>query len=85
MSRILDWIDRDNARTDAMLAGRTNTWLIGRALIGVAFAAKGTMLGIYAAHVWQYALAPLLFAGGLMFAFESAQILIGRAKARTKT
>ena len=38
------------------------------------------MLGIYAAHVWQYALAPLLFAGGLMFAFESAQILIGRAK-----
>ncbi len=49
MSRILDWIDRDNARTDAILASRTNTWLIGRALIGVAFAAKGIAC-------WEYTL-----------------------------
>ncbi len=84
MSRILDWIDRDNARTDAILAGRSNTWLIGRTLIGVAVAGKGTMLGIDAAHAWQYALAPLLLAGGLMYAFESVKILIGRAKGRSK-
>ena len=82
MSRIMDWIDRDNARTDEILASRPTAWLIGRTLLGVLFTAKGIALAVHAAHVWQYALAPMLFAGGIMFAFESAKILLMRTEVR---
>jgi hypothetical protein len=83
MSRIIDWIDRDNARTDEILASRPTAWLVLRALFGVAMMAKGVALATHAAHAWQYALAPLLFAGGVMFAFESVKILVTRIQART--
>jgi hypothetical protein len=82
MSRIMDWIDRDNERTDEILASRTTLWLVGRTLLGIVFTAKGIALAMHATHVWQYALAPILFAGGIMFAFESAKILAARIKAR---
>jgi hypothetical protein len=78
MSRIMDWIDRDNARTDEILASRSSRWLVCRTLLGILFTAKGVGLAVHAAHVWQYVLAPLLFVGGIMFAFESAKILLGR-------
>lgn len=81
MSRIMDWITRDNARTDEILASRPSAWLIGRTLLGVICTAKGIGLAVHAAHAWQYALAPLLFAGGIMFAFESAKILLARTEA----
>jgi hypothetical protein len=84
MSRIIDWIDRDNARTDEILASRPTAWLVLRALFGVAMTAKGVALAMHAAHAWQYALAPLLFAGGIMFAFESAKILVARIEARSR-
>jgi hypothetical protein len=82
MSRILDWIDRDNARTDAILASRPTAWLMLRALFGVALTAKGVALAMHATTGWHYAVAPLLFAGGIMFAFESATILLARIEAR---
>jgi hypothetical protein len=78
MSRIMDWIDRDNARTDEILASRSTLWLIVRTLLGILFTAKGIGLAVHPAQAWQYALAPILFAGGIMFAFESAKILIAR-------
>jgi ABC-type transport system involved in multi-copper enzyme maturation permease subunit len=81
MSRIMDWIDRDNERTDEILASRTTLWLVGRTLLGIVFTAKGIALAMHATHVWQYALAPILFAGGIVFAFESAKILAARIKA----
>ena len=84
MSRILDWIERENARSDAKLATRGNAWLVARALIGAVFATKGTLLAINAQHIWQYVLAPVLIAGGLYYAFDSAKMLIARAKARSK-
>ena len=82
MSRIMDWIDRDNERTDEILASRTTLWLVVRTLLGILFTAKGIALAMHATHVWQYALAPILFAGGIMFAFESAKILASRIKTR---
>ncbi|MDP1909639.1 MAG: hypothetical protein Q8K85_15180 [Hyphomicrobium sp.] len=78
MSRIMEWIDRDNARTDEILASRSTRWLVARTLLGVVLMGKGIALGVHAAHVWQYALAPILFAGGIMFAFESAKIVLAR-------
>jgi hypothetical protein len=84
MSRIMDWIDRDNERTDEILASRTTLWLVGRTLLGIMFTAKGIALAMHATHVWQYALAPILFVGGIVFAFESAKILAARIKARAK-
>ena len=81
MSRIMEWIDRDNARTDEILASRSTHWLVARTLLGVLFTGKGIALGMHAAHVWQYALAPILFAGGIVFAFESAKIILARLKA----
>jgi hypothetical protein len=44
--------------------------------------AKGIAVAMHATHAWQYALAPLLFAGGIMFAFESVKILVARIEAR---
>jgi hypothetical protein len=82
MSRIMDWIDRDNARTDEILASRPTAWLVLRALFGVAMTAKGVALAMHASTVWHYAVAPLLFAGGIMFAFESVKILVARIEAR---
>jgi ABC-type transport system involved in multi-copper enzyme maturation permease subunit len=84
MSRIMDWIDRDNERTDEILASRTTLWLVGRTLLGIVFTAKGIALAMHATHVWQYTLAPILFVGGIVFAFESAKILAARIKARAK-
>ncbi len=81
MSRIMDWIDRDNARTDEILASRPTAWLVLRALFGVAMTAKGVALAMHASTVWHYAVAPLLFAGGIMFAFESVKILVARIEA----
>ena len=80
MSRIMEWIDRDNARTDEILDSRSTHWLVARTLLGVMFMGKGIALGVHAAHVWQYALAPILFAGGIVFAFESAKIILARLK-----
>jgi hypothetical protein len=80
MSRIMSWIDRDNARTDEILASRSTLWLVGRTLFGVLVAAKGVGLALHASHAWHYALAPLLFAGGIMFAFEGVKILIVRGR-----
>ena len=85
MSRIMDWIDRDNARTDEILASRPTAWLVLRALFGVAMTAKGVALAMHATHAWHYALAPLLFAGGIMFAFESVKILVARIEARRRS
>lgn len=81
MSRIMDWIDRDNARIDEILASRSTLWLTMRTLFGILVIGKGIGLAVHAAHAWQYALAPILFAGGVMFAFESAKILIARCPA----
>jgi hypothetical protein len=78
MSRIMEWIDRDNARTDEILASRSTRWLVARTLLGVVFMGKGIALGVHAAHAWQFALAPILFAGGIVFAFESAKIILAR-------
>jgi uncharacterized membrane protein len=83
MSRIMDWIDRANARTDEILASRSSHWLIGRTLLGVLITGKGIAVAMHATHAWQYALAPLLFAGGIMFAFESVKILVARIEARS--
>ena len=83
MSRIMDWIDRGNARTDEILASRSSHWLIGRTLLVILITGKGIAVAMHATHVWQYALAPLLFAGGIMFAFESLKILVARIEACT--
>ena len=83
MSRIMDWIDRDNARTDEILASRSSRWLVCRTLLGILFTGKGIAVAMHATHAWHYALAPLLFAGGIMFAFESLKILVARIEART--
>ena len=80
MSRITDWMERDSARTDAMLASRSTHWLIGRTLIGIFVTIKGIALTMHATHAWQYALAPLLFVGGIVFAFESAKIIVARVR-----
>jgi predicted DNA repair protein MutK len=40
---------------------------------------------MHATHAWHYALAPLLFAGGIMFAFESVNILVARIEARRRS
>ena len=84
MSRILDWIERDNARTDEILASRSSRWLVCRTLLGILLTAKGIAVAMHATHAWQYALAPLLFAGGIMFAFESVKILVARIEARSR-
>jgi hypothetical protein len=85
MSRIMDWIERDDARIDEILASRPTLWLVARTVFGIAVAGKGVGLVVHAAHAWQYALAPLLFAGGIMFAFESTKILIARGRAHKQT
>ena len=85
MSRIMDWIDRDNMRTDEILASRSTLWLVMRTLFGILFTGKGISLAVHAAHAWQYALAPILFAGGIMFAFESAKILVARWQERKQS
>jgi hypothetical protein len=82
LSRIRRRLERSNARSDEILASRPTRWLVLRVLFGVVMAAKGVGLIAHATQTWQYALAPLLFAGGLMFAFESANILLARARGR---
>jgi hypothetical protein len=82
MSRIVDWIDRHNAHTDEILASRSSRWLVFRALLGTLLIGKGIGVAMHATHAWHYALAPVLFVGGIMFAFESAKILLTRIEAR---
>ena len=43
---------------------------------------KGIGVAMHATHLWHYALAPVLFVGGIMFAFESTKILLTRIEAR---
>lgn len=83
MSRIMNWIERDSARTDEILASRPTLWLIVRTTLGVLVSIKGIALAMHAAHAWHYALAPLLFVGGIMLAFESAKIVLERMHAHT--
>ncbi|KAB2940035.1 MAG: hypothetical protein K8F92_07840 [Hyphomicrobium sp.] len=83
MSRIMNWIERDSARTDEILASRPTLWIIIRTLAGVLVSVKGVALTMHAAHAWHYALAPLLFVGGIMLAFESTKILLERVQTRT--
>ena len=85
MSRIIDWIERDNARTDAILATRPTAWLVIRILVGVLIAIKGIALAVHGTHAWYYAVAPLLFVGGIMFAFESTKTLHARMAARRRS
>jgi hypothetical protein len=84
MSRIIDWIERDNARTDAILATRPTAWLVARVLLGVLITIKGIALAMHATHAWHYAVAPLLFVGGIVFAFESTKTLHARIAARRR-
>jgi len=50
MSRIMEWIDRDNARIDEILASRSTHWLVARTTLGVVVMGKGIALGMHAAH-----------------------------------
>jgi hypothetical protein len=82
---MMSWIERDNERHDDNLRGRTNRWLVGRALIGLAFTAKGIalLMRVPTTEYAQYAFGALLVLGGIAFIYDSARVLIARMRGRT--
>jgi hypothetical protein len=82
MSRITDWIERENARSDAVLATRSTHWLVLRTLFGVAFAVKGIVLMTLGAGYVPYVLGPLAIIAGVALAFESVAVLADRTRRR---
>ncbi len=80
MSRIMAWIERDNARAEAKLANCSVRWLIARMLFGGALLAKGGFMLARTPEGMQYLIGPLLMLGGLAFIVESVDALMKRAK-----
>jgi hypothetical protein len=63
------------------LEDRSTRWLVGRALLGLIMIAKGSALFTNASAPGVYLLAGLILLGGLVFAAESAHVLLGRWRA----
>ncbi len=80
MSRIMDWIERENVRYDEILQSRSTGWLVARTLVGVFLTARGVFHGLHATGTGSYALALLLTAGGAAFLYEGARILYARVR-----
>jgi hypothetical protein len=80
MSRIMEWMERENARQDEILQSRSTGWLVARTLVGVFLTTRGVFHGLHASGMGSYALALLLAAGGIAFLYESAQILYARVR-----
>ncbi len=80
MSRIMEWIERENVRHDELLQSRSSGLLVARTLVGVFLTARGVFHGLHAAGIGSYALALLLTAGGAAFLFEAARILYARVR-----
>jgi hypothetical protein len=75
MSFIRNWLTEKVALED-----RTTRWLVGRALLGLMLIAKGVATAIHASAPGLYLLAGLLILGGLVFAAESADVLLKRMR-----
>jgi hypothetical protein len=80
MSRIMDWIERENVRHDEILQSRSSGLLVARTLVGVFLMARAAHIGLHATGTGFYALALLLAAGGLAFFCEGARILYMRVR-----
>lgn len=72
MSLIRNWL------TEVALEERTTRWLVGRALLGAIFIAKGAALAMHASRPALYVLAVIFVLGGLVYAAESAEVLVKR-------
>ncbi|MEI9902529.1 MAG: hypothetical protein WDN31_23305 [Hyphomicrobium sp.] len=53
-------------------------------MLGVVFLVKGGLQLANATDAWHYAVGPLLAAGGLFLAFESAKAIVARRGKRTQ-
>ena len=80
MSRIMDWIERENVRHDEILQSRSSGWLVARTLLGVFLTARAVHIGLHATTGGRYALAVLLAAAGVAFIYDGAQILYTRLR-----
>ena len=80
MSRIMDWIERENVRHDEILQSRSSGWLVGRTMLGVFLTARAAHTWLHATTGWRYALAALLAAAGVAFIYDGAQILYARVR-----
>lgn len=78
MSRIMDWIERQ----DEILQSRSSGWLAARTLFGIFLTARAVHLALYATTTVRYALAILLAIAGAAFVYEGAQILYTRLRGR---
>jgi hypothetical protein len=80
MSRILDWIERENVRHDEILQSRASGWLVARTLFGVFLTARAVSIALHATTGSRYALAVLLAAAGVAFMYDGTQILYTRVR-----
>jgi hypothetical protein len=70
-----NWLDRQNARDDAISKARPAWWHGAKIVFGASCLARGVNMGIHADSVGNYALAVLLVAAALALMADGVSIL----------
>lgn len=70
------WFDFQNAQHDAKMDVRPNWWHAGKIALGLVALGKAFAFAIKATGIGGYALAIVLFVGGLALTIEGGRILI---------
>jgi hypothetical protein len=78
LDRIESWFDFQNAQHDEKLKVRPNWWHAGKIAFGILVLGKAFAYALKATDVGGYALALVLFVGGLALTIEGGRILLER-------
>ena len=84
LNRVVAWIERDNARSDAKLKTRPDWWHVGKIAFGLACVARSVTLVVHATSIASYALAVLFLSGGLYLILEGKAMLRWRRSGVTQ-
>lgn len=76
LARAEAFIERENARDDAIARSRPAWWNVGKIVLGLMFLTRSVAVASGASWAGAYALAALLFAGGAYLAYEGTRLLI---------
>lgn len=74
------FIERENARDDAIARSRPAWWNVGKILLGLFCIARSFAIAASTTRVNAYALAALFFIGGAYLAYEGARLLIEKGR-----
>jgi hypothetical protein len=82
LDRIEAWFDFQNAQHDATMKVRPNWWHVGKIVLGLLVLGNAFAYAMKADALGGYALALLLFVGGLALTIEGGRLLIEQWIAR---